>query len=417
MAGLWDYFGGGPNPAPAPGLFDQGAPVARQNPQTGGFDQYTPPPVPSALDLLYELSGGKDMGQAYQAYQRGEYLPALGQGAWGAGQMAGMALPALRGVGALARGVAPLAREAAGAIPAMMQDTTGAIRAFHGSPHDFLPEPGYPLGRFDPNKVGTGEGAQAYGHGMPYLAEAEDVARGYRDTLAGKAPLKEYGGQPLESNRDWYNLIDRVEPQDWRLARIIDAAGKQGGIRAALDTFEPHTRNASDGPLWAAAIDKFKEGVGPAAKGRMYEVDIHADPEQFLNWDKPLSAQPDVQRILAGAGIINLRSEFPEVLARANTRTGSQIYEGLAQKLGGTREQVTPAGSYDIPYSNEALASARLKELGIPGVRYLDQGSRGTGEGTHNYAMFDPSIVEILRKYGILPPLAGAGALGFSQQQ
>ena len=41
------------------------------------------------------------------------------------------------------------------------------------------------LGLFDANKIGTGEGAQAYGHGL-YFAESEDVARGYRDSLASE---------------------------------------------------------------------------------------------------------------------------------------------------------------------------------------------------------------------------------------
>ena len=36
------------------------------------------------------------------------------------------------------------------------------IRAYHGSPHDF--------DKFDLSKIGTGEGAQAYGHGL-YFAE------------------------------------------------------------------------------------------------------------------------------------------------------------------------------------------------------------------------------------------------------
>ena len=48
------------------------------------------------------------------------------------------------------------------------------ITAYHGSPHDFE--------RFDMSKIGTGEGAQAYGHGL-YFAQNEDVARGYRDDL------------------------------------------------------------------------------------------------------------------------------------------------------------------------------------------------------------------------------------------
>ena len=42
------------------------------------------------------------------------------------------------------------------------------IKAYHGSPHDF--------DKFDMSKIGTGEGAQAYGHGL-YLAENEATAK------------------------------------------------------------------------------------------------------------------------------------------------------------------------------------------------------------------------------------------------
>ena len=42
------------------------------------------------------------------------------------------------------------------------------IVAYHGSPHSF--------DRFDTSKIGTGEGAQAYGHGL-YFAEGEGIAR------------------------------------------------------------------------------------------------------------------------------------------------------------------------------------------------------------------------------------------------
>ena len=54
----------------------------------------------------------------------------------------------------------------------------GAI-AYHGTPHTIK-------GKFDISKVGTGEGAQAYGHGM-YFAESPDVARTY-------ATDRSYGG-------------------------------------------------------------------------------------------------------------------------------------------------------------------------------------------------------------------------------
>ena len=49
------------------------------------------------------------------------------------------------------------------------------FKAYHGSPHKF--------DAFDLSKIGTGEGAQAFGHGL-YFAENENVARGYRDALS-----------------------------------------------------------------------------------------------------------------------------------------------------------------------------------------------------------------------------------------
>ena len=48
------------------------------------------------------------------------------------------------------------------------------ITAYHGSPHEF--------DQFDTSKIGTGEGAQSYGHGL-YFAESEPIARHYRDAL------------------------------------------------------------------------------------------------------------------------------------------------------------------------------------------------------------------------------------------
>ena len=52
----------------------------------------------------------------------------------------------------------------------------------HGSPHDFE--------RFSTEKIGTGEGAAAYGWGL-YFAENRKVAEGYHERLAGAPPLEE----------------------------------------------------------------------------------------------------------------------------------------------------------------------------------------------------------------------------------
>jgi hypothetical protein len=58
-----------------------------------------------------------------------------------------------------------------------------------------------------------------------------------------------------------------------------------------------------------------------------------------------------------------------------------------------------------------------LNEVGIPGIRYLDQGSRGAGEGSHNYVVFDANTMNIIRRYGLAGLMAGGGAAALSRQQ
>ena len=77
----------------------------------------------------------------------------------------------------LAGGGAPMAeRGAAGAFGGRLPTFEGPIRAYHSSPHDFE--------QFDLGKIGTGEGAQVYGHGI-YAAENPAVSG--RWTILGAA--------------------------------------------------------------------------------------------------------------------------------------------------------------------------------------------------------------------------------------
>ena len=54
-------------------------------------------------------------------------------------------------------------------------ETKPGIIAFHGSGSDF--------DQFSLEKIGTGEGAQAYGYGL-YFTDSEDIAKFYRDTIS-----------------------------------------------------------------------------------------------------------------------------------------------------------------------------------------------------------------------------------------
>ena len=59
------------------------------------------------------------------------------------------------------------------------------LKAYHGSPHDF--------DEFSTDNIGTGEGAQAYGHGL-YFAEREGTAKTYRDALSADTSFKKSDG-------------------------------------------------------------------------------------------------------------------------------------------------------------------------------------------------------------------------------
>lgn len=141
------------------------------------------------------------------------------------------------------------------------------IKAYHGSPYDF--------DNFSQEKIGTGEGAQAYGHGL-YFAENEGVARSYRDALTPKSTMRDPVGNA-------YDLIHSYGASKELLMRQFSELAK-----TARDPIQAKFYADSLDAIKSGAVDNYR----PA--GRMYEVNINANPEDFLNWDKPLSEQPEV---------------------------------------------------------------------------------------------------------------------------
>lgn len=278
------------------------------------------------------------------------------------------------------------------------QDAVPGIRAYHGSPHDF--------DKFDLSKIGTGEGAQAYGHGL-YFAENEGVAKSYRDTLSPYGKLQTDSGV-LDIN----SLTDEAKKiAAFTLKRYPEAHDAK---YAAGNYSLP---NGVTREQVTAAIDEL---VSQNARnpGRMYEVNIKADPNDFLDWDKPLSQQP-----AKVVDLFNERLKSGGIATRSigKRNDGTELFD-VYQKGGGSfgvfpgdRVQSVldrpadyyPATGRDLKESL-GLTEDVLREAGIPGIKYLDQGSRGAGEGSRNYVVFDDALVEILRKYG----LAGLAALG-----
>lgn len=133
----------------------------------------------------------------------------------------------------------------------------------------------------------------------------------------------------------------------------------------------------------------YREGLTPESKGSMYEVRIKAHPDHFLDWDKPLSDQSEfVKNALNGFSA----EQF-----------GSNIYESSLLVPG--------------KYRDKHAASKALLDRGIIGIKYLDANSRSSGNGTHNYVVFDDKLLDIKRRYemGGAVPMASGGEAGDTQ--
>lgn len=227
-----------------------------------------------------------------------------------------------------------------------------ALNAYHGTPHNIK-------GGFDISKVGTGEGAQAYGHGM-YFAENPAVAKEYQKMLAG----------PEQAAADYLKMYKTPDNAISVLQNSITPNLTAEAKKFALD-----------------AIDVLKSGK--ELKGNLYKVDIPDEHiPMMLDWDKPLSQQPkEIQKWLSDP-YNPYKKQLLEKDSGGNEPYGRDIYNRLANLMSESK-------GWDVGNKN---ASQELSSFGITGIRYLDEGSRASGKGTSNFVVFDPSTVKILEK-------------------
>lgn len=252
------------------------------------------------------------------------------------------------------------------------------ITVYHGSPHKFAPTPNNPLGEFDATKIGTGEGAQAYGHGV-YFAERPGVAKSYAETLADRQDPRG------EINALFFTAKSRDE-----LTKAVAANPVLGPLvkqepQYLKDILEYHAGQNADGTVTDAALRAAKrlDANLPKAKGNFYTVDL---PDEWLpkmlDWDKPLSQQPEAVR----EAIKNAPFE-----SGGGDWTGRQLLDAAQSYAGATGRSID---------ANPAAGSDLLRSIGIPGIRYLDGGSRAAGQGTSNYVVF-PGMEQYLKILGI----------------
>jgi len=259
------------------------------------------------------------------------------------------------------------------------------IKAFHGSPHDF--------DRFSSDNIGTGEGAQAYGHGL-YFAEREGTAKSYRDALSADTSFKRSDGTLFDlydGSMNHPNIRRHMAKTGGDLDSAIEKSQK-----IIEDNISSQSVDAATNDL--SVLQKLKENGGITQnKGSMYEVNIDASPDELLDYDAPLSEQSDkVKEVAAFYNIKNSQSGMKEA-------RGSDIYAAIASA------ENKPPFNNKRKIDGAVEASDALNKKGIKGIKYADAQTRFSPKGrTNNYVMFDDKTIEIARKYGVSMPVAGA---------
>lgn len=232
---------------------------------------------------------------------------------------------------------------------------------WHGSPHKF--------DKFDFSKIGTGEGAQAYGYGG-YTAGNPNVAIQYQHMLS--KPEFSVNAQGLTMRGDLPRMMDEAHGelisshgvQQTQTSDVVDR------VRERLDRQMQDALKANDMP-WFSKVADMKMDLNrylenpPPNTGYLYKIDLPDEHiAKMLDWDKPLSQQhPDVQAALQP--MIDRASKSLPHIRDTPDMTGASIYQASQAHRGGNPEEV----------------SAAMQQAGIPGIRYLDGGSRNTSAG------------------------------------
>ena len=314
--------------------------------------------------------------------------------------------------------------------------------AFHGSGADF--------DEFKLEKIGTGEGAQAFGYGL-YFTDKEDIARFYRDSV-GAGNEVTYKGKVIQDldqdfadeNNIAHMAGQQKTPED--MQRVVDDEVRRtrnnlSGIEQSIKDFQ---ENPDVYPLKFHGMEismetaenqreflqrrldaalEVQDNIGqietkPA--GRMYQVGLHVKPDELLDYDKPFDEQSALvqEAILKVLNEVNLDDATnlgvdiysPPYNGRINKNTERMAIKEAQNIMLNNFTVVRFLNDWSVLRGAENSGEELLEKHGVKGIKY--RANRGVGArnvpetGEDNYVIFDDRLISIMKKYGIVGPVA-----------
>jgi len=304
------------------------------------------------------------------------------------------------------------------------------IATWHGTASDFP--------KFKMSYVGTGEGNQMFGHGI-YTSDLRVIGTEYRDNLGFRPSLSGDGdtmaekalnkleptmvqdlegspfGRFVEDNDDYTDLIDEIIESDDKITTRTSLTD-QASVIEFPDGSALRTQNAEkiideegtpifgDGVLdYLTKEPLFGNFIKPLGKseGTLMKVGINLNPqEDLLDFYRVMSEQPtEVQRKIK---TIAEKIGDKDLIKNLENADGQGVQDTIAKHLG-------------VQYQSPKV-SEFFNEFGIKGMKYSTQGTRQRKlkpeDDDYNYVIFDDSVLEILKKYGVVGPVTLSAARG-----
>jgi hypothetical protein len=301
---------------------------------------------------------------------------------------------------------------------AKLSSATGKIKSkaqvdvYHGSPYDF--------DKFTTEKIGTGEGAQAFGWGL-YFTDIKSIAKDYAEKLSSIGLQAEGIAQFIYgtgyTNEQVKDIVSKTPNE--RIDLINKAYDeKVNKIKSSLD-YEKYPPYGDEKIKTQKKLrDRYIEDAKKNINKRLYEVSLHEgkSPSEYtwLVWDKKLDLN-DVNKVVdnlyksldvkynpnddmgifydvtypnggrdAATSEMSLKGKIKQRVFNGDYK-GRELYNALSKFLGGDKQ-----------------ASLFLLGSGIDGIKYPAESiSRGATSDTargFNYVVFDENAVTIKSK-------------------
>lgn len=304
------------------------------------------------------------------------------------------------------------------------------VIAYHGSPYSF--------DKFTTEKMGTGEGVQAFGWGL-YFTDLESIARNYADVLGSKPKIL-YKGKNINDISEFGDIFYYLDPNNSgfipyykisQVKKMLDLVEEMANsfLKSNYnkeDVYEQSYEEESKNVLkYISEIKRNLSDLTIQGGRNLYKVSLHKGktPDQYtwLEWDKPVSNK--ISKLIEGKIKSDVRVEkktfrdgsFEFVIINNNSnntlaritdvKTEKEALEKYQQNFSFKPNQLTGQRLYSDLISELGSgkeASLFLLENGIDGIKYPAESiSRGATSDTargFNYVVFDDSAITIDEK-------------------